>query len=64
MESTTSENRPQTVFDGNSGIKKVSKPISVERALELDAILGKALIERFKKEEEKLAKSRLSEKEE
>jgi len=47
----TPENRPKTVFDGEFEPKRITNPISVERALELDAILGKALLERFKKEE-------------
>lgn len=53
---TNREIRSKTVFDGASEMKNVSKPISVERAIELESILGKALLERFKKEEEKLKK--------
>lgn len=61
MASAILENQSKTVFDGAFEMRSVSKPISVERAIELESILGKALLERFKKEEEKLAKTRLSE---
>jgi hypothetical protein len=48
--SNIQENQSKVVFDGFSEMKKPSSGVCFERTKELENTLGKALLERFKKE--------------